>query len=73
MWTFLRTDVTHQKQQVLAVRPEAVSSIRPATVGYVKRAVKSPNIGVEGQKRDFFDEHHDMGVEMKKVYTCRAH
>ena len=29
--TFLRTDVEHHKRKVMAIRPEAISSLRPST------------------------------------------
>ena len=55
IWTFLRTDVTYEKQPVLAIRPEKLPSLKPATVHFIANAVHDCNVGVAGERKDFLD------------------
>ena len=67
IWKFLRTDTFHNKQQVLAIRPEEVPSLRPATIHYITKAVKDANIGVSDRK-DFLESIPEAGKVITKVY-----
>lgn len=67
IWTFLRTDTTHNKQQVLAIRPEGVPSLRPASVHYIQKAVRDANIGVKSDRKDFLEGIPEPGEVISKV------
>ncbi len=68
IWTFLRTDTTHNKQQVLAIRPEGVPSLRPASVHYIQKAVRDANIGVKSDRKDFLEGIPEPGEVISKVH-----
>lgn len=38
------------KQQVLAIRPEGMPSLRPSSISFVNRATKSEEFGLKGKK-----------------------
>ena len=55
IWSFLRTDVFSQKKQMLAIRPEAVPSLRPTTILYINQAAKNGDIGLKGRTEFIVD------------------
>ena len=55
IWSFLRSDVSYEKQQVLAIRLEKVPSLKPATIHYVNTMVRDRNFGVPGERKEFLE------------------
>ena len=64
--SLLRTDMFSCKQQMLAIRPEAVPSLRPSTVLYISQAVKSGDVGLKG-RTDFMADKPEKGKVCRKV------
>ena len=62
----MRTDVLYEKQECLAVRPEKVPALRPATVHYISTNVCDNNMGVKSERRDFL-ENPDKNKMINKV------
>ena len=58
--------MSYIKQQVLAVRPEAVPSLRPSTIQYIAQAAKKVDIGLKG-KKDFLTIIPEAGQIISKV------
>ena len=51
--TFLRTDVEHHKRKVMAIRPEAISSLRPSTYSFMLKILCSSDVGLKSVRKDF--------------------
>ena len=67
IWTFLRTDVDHNKMRVMAIRPELMS-LRPSSRAYMQKVLSSPDIGLKSARKDFLDmPTTDMFNTVKKV------
>lgn len=56
--SFLRTDVLSCKEQMLAIRPEAGSLLRPSTILNISRAARSVDTGLKG--RTLINQDHHM-------------
>ena len=67
IWTFLRTDATHNKQQVLSVRLEEVPSLRPATTKFIYTVLEDANIGVKSDRKYFLETIPEHGKIITKV------
>ena len=55
IWTFLRTDVDHNKMKVMAIRPEAMS-LRPSSRIYMQKVLSNEDIGLKSARKDFLDK-----------------
>jgi hypothetical protein len=66
VWTFLRTDVSYKKQNVVSLRPELVPNIRPSTVQYVYSLLLDSNFAVR-DKKEFLSESNFGAYRKKKI------
>ena len=56
IWTFLRTDVFHRKEQVLEFRTEDIPALKSSALQFIYKAVEDPNVGVRAERKDFLCE-----------------
>lgn len=55
-----------QKKQMLAIRPEAVPSLRPSTILYINQVAKNSDIGLKG-RTEFIADHPGKDAVIRKV------
>ena len=56
----------YEKQQCIAIRPEKVPGLKPATIHYISTLTSDPNMGVKSDRKDFLEEP-DKSKRIKKV------
>lgn len=68
VWQFMRTDLMHYRQKVLAIRPESAPGLRPSTVHYINNLCKNGDLGLKA-KKDFLVSRPETTTITKVMIT----
>ena len=52
----MRCDVGYEKQKCIAIRPEKVPGLGPASVHYISELTENANMGVKSERKDFLEK-----------------